>query len=77
MDQAVLSDLKEVHRRGVTPILVDLFRRSRTQGPIVVFVGLRDRIAKLFDITGLSRHLRILPDLEAAVRWLESQFASS
>ena len=48
-------------------VLLSAFRRLRARGGELVLVGLNEKIAKVFDITGLDKTFTILPSREAAL----------
>ena len=48
-------------------VLLSAFKRLRSRGGELVLVGLNEKIAKVFDITGLDKTFTILPTREAAI----------
>jgi anti-sigma B factor antagonist len=50
--------------------------QARARGLTLVAVGLKGRVARLFEVTHLDRALFAHPTLETAVRWLEDGSSS-
>ncbi|TYK49459.1 STAS domain-containing protein [Actinomadura decatromicini] len=48
------------------------YQRAHTRGISLVAAGLRDRVHRVFTMTGLDFGVYLQPDLETAVRWLEN-----
>jgi anti-sigma B factor antagonist len=48
-------------------VLLSAFKRLRSRGGALVLAGLNEKIAKVFEITGLDKTFTILPSREAAV----------
>ncbi|MEU8347940.1 STAS domain-containing protein [Spirillospora sp. NPDC048832] len=48
------------------------YLRAQASGVSLVAAGLQDRVRRVFAITRLDRGVYLLPDVETAVRWLET-----
>jgi anti-anti-sigma factor len=53
-------------------VFAQTIRKARSRGVALVVVGLRDRVARVFNVTQIDQAMHALPDLETAVRWLET-----
>jgi anti-sigma B factor antagonist len=75
---AVIVDMTEVNFCDSSGL--NAFARARRQaiarGITIVAVGLHDRVELVFGITGLDQAFYPQPDLETALRWLETGTSS-
>jgi anti-anti-sigma factor len=58
-------------------VFAQTIRKARSRGVALVVVGLRDRVARVFNVTQIDQAMHALPDLETAVRWLETGSAGT
>ena len=71
---AVIVDLSAVpfcDSSGLN-VFARAYRAAQARGMTLVLTGLRDRVARVFSITGLDRRICVRPDPDSALHWLET-----
>lgn len=53
-------------------VFARMIRQTRVRGVALVVVGLHGRVANVFAMTRMDHGVYLYPDLESAVRWLET-----
>lgn len=53
-------------------VFARMMRQTRARGVTLVVVGLHGRVAQVFSVTRMDHGMYLHPDLETAVRWLET-----
>lgn len=71
---ALIVDMAEVEFCDSSGLnsFVRIIREARQRGVTLVVVGMRGRVANVFNVTRIAQELYLKPDLETAIRWLET-----